>query len=172
MTYDPWMADAAGRKVAMTERISIDANSYFSRMETTFASDDKSPLTVGVGLASGPAMRKPLYDLKAGWVSYWQPEDKPKGTIGVGLLLKPGAITAFTNDNPNLPPSAFEPLAGPSVEGAPPIRNMLAVTHAEIGQPLVYYFGACWDRSGDFTNAAGWEIMSGNWPTAMPSRSS
>jgi len=30
----------------MTERISIDANSYFSRMATVFTSDNKSPLTL------------------------------------------------------------------------------------------------------------------------------
>jgi hypothetical protein len=156
LTYDPWVADAAGRKAAMTERISIDANSYFSRMETTFASEDKSPLTVAVGLCERPGREKATFDLKAGWVSYWQPEDKPKGTMGVALMLQPGSIAAFTNDNPNLPESAFAPLTQPSVEGAPPIRNMLAVTRAEVGRPLVYYFGACWDRSGDFTNAVGW----------------
>ena len=157
LTYDPWTADAAGRRVAMTERISIDANSWFSRMQTTFTSKDPSPLTVAVGLAERPGHEKATYDLQAGWVSYWQPVDAPKGTMGVGILLKPGTITAFTNDNPNLPESAFEPLTKPSVEGAPPIRNMLAVTRAEVGRPLDYYFGACWDRSGDFTNAVGWE---------------
>ena len=157
LTYDPWVADANGRKVAMTERISIDANSWFSRMQTTFTGEDPSPLTVAVGLCERPGHEKATYDLQAGWVSYWQPEDKPKGTIGVAIILKPGTITAFTNDNPNLPASAFEPLTGPSVEGAPPIRNMLAVTRVEVGKPLDYYFGACWDRSGDFTNATGWE---------------
>ena len=141
----------------MTERISIDANSYFSRMQTVFTSDDKSPLTVAVGLCERPGHEKATYDLKAGWVAYWQPVDAPKGTIGVGLLLQPGTMAFFTNDNPNLPPSAFTPLTKPSVEGAPPIRNMLAITTAEVGRPLVYYFGACWDRSGDFTNAVGWE---------------
>ena len=45
----------------------------------------------------------------------------------------------------------------PTHEGYPPIRNQLAITQAEIGQPLTYYFGACWDRSGDFTNAVQWE---------------
>jgi rhamnogalacturonyl hydrolase YesR len=157
VTYDPWDADAAGRKVGMTERISIDANSYFSRMQTTFTSNDKTPLTIGVGLAERPGVEKATYDVKEGWVAYWQPVDAPKGTIGVGLLLARGSVEAFTNDNPNLPPSAFTPLTKPSVEGAPPIRNMLCITHAEVDKPLVYYFGACWDRSRDFTNAAAWE---------------
>jgi pectinesterase len=51
LTYDAWAADAAGRKVAMTERISIDANSWFSRVATTFTSEDNSPLTMAVVLA-------------------------------------------------------------------------------------------------------------------------
>jgi hypothetical protein len=157
LTYDPWVADAAGRKVAMTERISIDANSYFSRMQTVFTGADTLPLTVAVGLAERPGREKATFDLQAGWVSYWQPVDGTKGTIGVAIILQPGSVTAFTNDNPNLPKSAFEPLTKPSVEGAPPIRNMLAVTRAEVGKPLDYYFGACWDRSGDFTNAVAWE---------------
>ena len=157
LTYDDWDADAKGRKVAMTERISIDANSYFSRMATTFTSDDQSPLTVGVGISERPGHEKATYDVKDGWVSYWQPVDAPKGTIGVAVILQPGTMTEFTNDKPDLPASAFAPLTKPSVEGAPPIRNMLAITRAEVGRPLVYYFGACWDRSGDFTNAAAWE---------------
>jgi hypothetical protein len=126
-------------------------------MATTFTSEDKSPLTVAVGLAERPGHGKATDDLKAGWISYWQPEDAPKGTMGVAVILQPGSISAFTNDNPSLPESAFGPPTGPSVEGAPPIRNLLAVTRAEVGQPLVHYFGGCWDRSGDFTNAAGWE---------------
>jgi hypothetical protein len=45
----------------------------------------------------------------------------------------------------------------PTVEGAPPIRNLLAITRVQPGRPFEYYFGACWDRSGDFTNATQWE---------------
>ena len=45
----------------------------------------------------------------------------------------------------------------PTHEGYPPIRNMLAVSQAEVGKPFTYYFGACWDRSGDFTNHVQWE---------------
>ena len=63
----------------------------------------------------------------------------------------------FTNDDPNLPDSKVHALVPqPTHEGYPPIRNMLAVTKAEVGQPLTYYFGACWDRSGDFTNHVQW----------------
>jgi hypothetical protein len=45
----------------------------------------------------------------------------------------------------------------PTHEGAPPIRNLLAIAKAEVSRPFTYYFGACWDRSGDFTNNVQWE---------------
>ena len=50
LTYDAWDA-GKGRKVSETKRISIDANSYFSKEQSTLTSDDKSALTIGVGLA-------------------------------------------------------------------------------------------------------------------------
>ncbi len=52
LTYDAW--DAGGRKVSETKRISIDAGSNLSRVESTFSSDDKSPLQIGVGLGERP----------------------------------------------------------------------------------------------------------------------
>jgi hypothetical protein len=45
----------------------------------------------------------------------------------------------------------------PTLEGYPPIRTQLAVTRFEVDKPFTYYFGACWDRSGDFTNHIQWE---------------
>jgi hypothetical protein len=45
----------------------------------------------------------------------------------------------------------------PTHEGYPAIRNLLEITTAEIGKPYEYYFGACWDRSGDFINHEQWE---------------
>jgi rhamnogalacturonyl hydrolase YesR len=160
LTYDAWDADN-GRMVSETKRYSIDAGSYFTRAQSTFASDDKSPLTIGVGLAERacPTNREEFitHDQGEGWLAYWQPEDQPKGIIGDALILAKGSVLEFTNDNPNLPDSKVHALVPqPTHEGYPPIRNMLAVTKAEVGQPLTYYFGACWDRSGDFTNHVQW----------------
>jgi len=45
----------------------------------------------------------------------------------------------------------------PTHEGYPPIRTQFAVTQAEVDKPFIYYFGACWDRSGDFTNHVQWK---------------
>jgi hypothetical protein len=160
-TYDAWDA-GNGRMVSLTKRISIDAGSWMSKAQDTFASDDKSPLTVAVGLAERacPTNREEFiaHDQAEGWTTYWQPEDKPKGIMGVAVILPKGGVTAFTNDAPDLPDSVVHgSVPQPTVEGYPPIRNMLAVSQAQVGQPFTYYFGACWDRSGDFTNHGQWE---------------
>jgi hypothetical protein len=159
LTYDAWDA-GNGRKVSETKRISIDANSYFSKAQSTLTSDDKSPLTVVVGLAERACGTNGVEQITTnqdeGSFSYWQPEDKPKGRIGTAILLAKGSVEEFTYDK-QLPDSKiYAQVPQPTHEGAPPIRNMLAVTKVEEGKPFEYYFGACWDRSGDFTNAEQW----------------
>jgi rhamnogalacturonyl hydrolase YesR len=160
LTYDEW--DAGGRKVSETKRYQIDAGSWFTKAASTFASEDSSPLKIAVGLAErscGPdGVELIAQDQAEGWMSYWQPEDKPKGSMGVAIVLPKGAVQEFTNDAQDMPDSKIhEQVPQPTHEGAPPIRNLLAVTQAEVGKPFEYYFGACWDRSGDFTNHEQWE---------------
>jgi hypothetical protein len=183
LTYDAW--DVAGRKVSETKRISIDAGSNLSRVESTFSSDDKSPLTVGVGLAERPGENTILNDDSVplagvapwsvidnwqtstakglavenqteGWLAYWQPQDFAKGTTAVAMILPKDSIQTFTNDLPNLPDSAFAAPTNTVQEGQPAIRNLLAIAPAEIGKPFVYYLGAGWDQSGDFPDAKSW----------------
>ena len=161
LTFDAWDV-GNGRMVSETKRYSIDAGSWFTKAQSTFTSDDKSPLTLGVGLAERacPADREEFIaqDQSEGWLTYWQPEDKPKGTTGVAILLPKDSVREFTNDNPAMPDSVkHAAVPQPTHEGYPAIRNLLAITQAEVGKPFEYYFGACWDRSGDFTNHEQWE---------------
>jgi unsaturated rhamnogalacturonyl hydrolase len=161
LTYDAWDA-GNGRMVSETKRYSIDAGSWMTKAQSTFASEDKSPLTIGVGLAERacPTNREEFIaqDLVEGWMTYWQPEDKPKGTTAVAILLPKDSVKEFTNDNPEMPDSVKHAnVPQPTHEGYPAIRNQLAIAQAEIGKPFEYYFGASWDRSGDFTNHEQWE---------------
>ncbi len=161
LTYDAWDA-GNGRKVSEVKRFSIDAGSWLTKVSSTISSDDKSPLTLGVGLAERacPTNREEFiaHDQAEGWMTYWQPEDQPKGTTAVAFLLPKGAVKEFTNDAPDMPDSVkHAAVPQPTHEGYPPIRTQLAVTQAEVDKPFTYYFGACWDRSGDFTNHVQWE---------------
>ena len=144
LTYDAWDA-GNGRMVSETKRYSIDAGSWLTKAQSTFASDDKSPLTIGVGLAERacPTNREEFFarDQSEGWMTYWQPEDKPKGIIGVAIVLPKGSVQEFTNDAPNMPESKLHAnVPQPTHEGYPPIRNQLAITQAEIGQPFDVLF--------------------------------
>ena len=161
LTYDAWDA-GNGRMVSETKRFSIDAGSWFTKAQCTLSSEDKSPLTIGVGLAERacPTNREEFiaHDQNEGWMTYWQPEDQPKGTTAVAIVLPQGTVKEFINDDPEMSDAKkHAAVPQPTHEGYPAIRNLLAITKAEVGQPFTYYFGACWDRSGDFTNRVQWE---------------
>ncbi len=161
LTYDAWDV-GNGRMVSETKRYSIDAGSWMTKAQSTFASDDQSPLTIGVGLAERacPTNREEFiaHDQSEGWLTYWQPDDVPKATTATAIVLPKDSVSEFTNDNPAMPDSAKHAnVPQPTHEGYPAIRNQLAISQAEVGKPFEYYFGASWDRSGDFTNHIQWE---------------
>jgi len=178
LTYDAWDA-GKGRMVSETKRISIDAGSNLSRVESTFSSDDPAtagPLIIGIGLTERPGENVIMPDgspevdswqsstdkglvvqnQNEGWMAYWQPQDFNKGTIAVAIVLPKGSVQNFTNDNPNLPASKFAAPTHTVTEGQPAVRDLVVVTQAEIGKPFVYYLGAGWDQSGDFPDAKSW----------------
>jgi Domain of unknown function (DUF4861) len=162
--------------VSETKRISIDAGSNLSRVESTFSSDDKSPLDLGIGLGERPgdnifvsddspeieswqnSTEKGLVvqNQSAGSMTYWQPQDFAKGVIGTAIVLPANSIETFTNDNSNLPDSKFTPPTHTMTEGQPGLRSLMAIVPAQVGVPFVYYIGAGWNESGDFPNAASW----------------
>jgi unsaturated rhamnogalacturonyl hydrolase len=174
LTYEAWTA--GGRTVSETKRISIDAGSSLSRFESTFHSDDASPLEIAIGLAERPGENVVVPDgapdiaawtrttakglvvqsQLEGWMTYWQPQDFAKGTTAVAIILPRGSIESFTNDKPNLPASAFLPPTKTFGEGQAAIRDFLAICRATPDQPFAYYLGAGWDESVDFTNAKAW----------------
>ncbi|HEX3627560.1 MAG TPA: glycoside hydrolase family 88 protein [Verrucomicrobiae bacterium] len=175
LTYDAWDA-GNGRMVSETKRISIDAGSNMSRVQSTLSSDDKSPLKVGIGLAERPgdnvfvsddspeieswqnstAKGLVVQNQNAGLMTYWQPQDFAKGVITTAIVLPANSIETFTNDNPDLAAEKFAPPTHTLGEGQPGLRSMLAIAPAQIGVPFVYYIGAGWNESGDFPNAASW----------------
>jgi rhamnogalacturonyl hydrolase YesR len=155
LSYDAW--DAGGRRVSERKRISIDAGSNLSRAESVFASDDKAPIEVGIGIAQrAEANAVTTKDQRAGWMTYWQAPDRDRGSIGCAVILPSGSIREIVTENASIPAIAPEKRLATGIEGLPPVANLLAVTQVEIGKPLTYYFGAGWSKSGDFPSAAAW----------------
>jgi hypothetical protein len=155
LDYDAW--DANGRKVSETKRISIDAGSNMSRVESAFTSDDKSPLQIGVGIAlrAGPGTSA-SQDKGAGWMTYWQAPDRDRGSIGCAVILPAGSIREFVTESGTVAAVPPDKQLLPDSEGLPAVGNRLAVTQISVADGLVYYAGAGWTRSGDFPNEAAW----------------
>ncbi len=131
LAYDAW--DAGGRKVTEVKRISIDAGSNFSRVESTFTANGPAPLTIGVGIAKRDGEECVTRDLKAGWLAYWEPVQGKNGNTACALVF-PAGVKEFTNDE----------------------ANLLAIAQAKPGQPFVHYLGAGWSKSGDFPDSSSW----------------
>jgi unsaturated rhamnogalacturonyl hydrolase len=144
LTYDAW--DAGGRQVAETRRVSLDAGSNFSRVESTFASPSAAPLTVGVGIVQRQGQGS-HYQQGSGSMSYWEPAMGDKGSNACAVIV-PGA-TEYLN----------VPFAAPKTEEA---GHYLALAPAQPKKPFVYYLGAGWSKSGDFADAPAWEAYVAN----------
>jgi len=128
LRYDAW--DAGGQQVAETRRVTLDAGSNFSRVESRFSSD--GALTIGVGITQRQGQGS-YHDKAGSWMSYWEPAMGSHGSNACAVIL-PGA-------------SGFAENAA----------HYLALGQAQPSQPFVYYLGAGWSRSGDFADAKAWD---------------
>lgn len=155
LTYDAW--DAAGRQVSEVKRISIDAGSWISKATSTLTASGKGDLTVAVGLVERPGKETIAQDKTAGWMTYWQPVDRDRGSIACAILLTKKSVLEFTNDKPDMPESVISTEQPPDNEGAPVMRNLLAITKVKPSVPFTYYFGSSWDKSGDFKDSKEWD---------------
>ena len=129
--YEPWQVGEA--QVGEVKRISIDLGSNLNRFESRFTTAEEK-LQVAVGLVKVGDAGEMTYNVKEGWMSYWQPPDSVKGTTGCGVVM------ASQNQR------RFIDAAGHGI--------FLVAVAAD--QPLIYYAGAGWSKSGDFPERETW----------------
>ncbi len=140
VTYAPWPVDV-DRKVWETRTFTLPLGTNFTRMVSTISSDKPGPLVVGIGISKRKATHQGAggvftkEDLGAGRVSYWEPTDPVKGTMGIALMVDPKALVEVRQD----------------------ADNYIVLVKVEPGKPFVYYMGAAWDKGLDFHDRAGWE---------------
>jgi hypothetical protein len=126
------------RKVWETRTFTLPLGTNFTRMVSTISSDKPDPLIVGIGITKrkGPTGSGVFTkDLGVGRVSYWEPTDPVKGTMGIALLVDPKLLLEVRQD----------------------AENYLVLVKVEPGKPFVYYMGAVWDKGLDFHDRASWE---------------
>ena len=129
--YAPY--EAGGIRVRETRKISLEAGSNLNRFETVFDWEGgPGEVTVAIGIAKREKGDAPEVAKDGAWMVYWEPEQPGNGAIGCAVI--PPSPARFVD----------------SKEEA-----YLQVT-AKRGQPVIYYAGAGWSRSGDFPDKMAW----------------
>lgn len=137
LTYNPWEAD--GVKVSEVKRFTVDAGHNLDAMDSTFTFDGPKELTVAIGLAKNSADKgqQPRVELTKNqseqWLAQWEIQ-KSNGSLGEAVVVPGGAFQGFAEDK----------------------VNQLALVKVSSGQPLRYYIGAGWTKSGQFASQQDW----------------
>jgi len=135
--YAAWPVDV-DRKVWETRTFTLPLGTNFTRLVSTLSSDKPGPLIVGIGITR---RKDPTHsgvftkDLAPGRVSYWEPADPVKGTMGIAVMVDPKSVVEIRQD----------------------AENYLVLVKVEPARPFVYYTGAAWDKGLDFHDRASWE---------------
>jgi len=137
LTYDTWTA--GGAIVSEVKRFTVDAGHNLDQIDSTFTAwvGPKS-FTVGIGLNKDSSDRGQncvatvVKNQAEGWLAQWEAQ-KTNGSIGEAIIV-PDEQPDFTEDS----------------------VNQLVLAKVTSGQPLRYYVGAGWTKSGDFASPEDW----------------
>ena len=132
LTYKPWQlgAKTSGEK----KRISLDLGSNFNQIESFFDGDVNDTVPA-VGVVESAGGGNAVFGPDKTWLGYWQNADGGNGSIGCAVILPKEAARndSVTADNHNI---------------------LLARLNGR--GSVVYYAGACWNRSADFDSEEKW----------------
>ena len=130
--------DAAGLKVSVTRRISLDAGQNLSRAVTMFHSANGAPIPYVIGLVKrSGAVGSESSAQSWAWLSEWGPVDHKNGghgDLGTAVVIPRAEVRDWKETG----------------------DHFLAVSAARSDVPVVEYIGAGWTGSGDFTDVRDW----------------
>jgi hypothetical protein len=123
-----------------TKRFTVDAGHNLDEIESTFvASVGPKQLTIGIGVNKNSADKGQegkvdvATNKEQGWFAQWEAQ-KSNGSLGEAVIV---------------PGPGFEGFAEDAV-------NNLVLAKTTSGQPLRYYVGAGWTKSGQFASQQDW----------------
>lgn len=129
--HDAWKAGPA--TISMVRELSIDAGAqlYSNRVTFTLSGAESTKAVVGIRKNTGADVV--LLNQKEGWMGYWNPEETPHGTIGVGCIF-----------------------SGKTGNQKVTKDHILFTDTITNGTTLVYHTGAAWDKAGEIKTAEEW----------------
>jgi hypothetical protein len=137
LAYDTWMAN--GTIVSEVKRFTVDAGHNLDQIDSTFTvAVGPKEITVAIGLHKNPADRGQDAQIALtpnpadGSFTQWVVQ-KTNGSLGTAVIV----------------PAGFQGIAEDE-------RNHLLLAKAVSGQPLRYFAGAGWSKSGQFASQQAW----------------
>lgn len=131
LSYDTW--NAGNIKVTAIKTISLDAGSQLNKIENIFTFNDNKPMPVVVGIIRRDKAGIITLNEQQGILGYWEPTFEKEGTTAVGAILSTPAKKMWVDKD-----------------------QLLAKTEVRNNEPIIYYTGAAWDKSGKITNSKQW----------------
>ena len=135
LTYAPWAAD--GQTVTERKRISLDLGSNLTRYEEHLSSPAPLPNRT-IGLTLHQQQGSVRADSAAGWFRYWEPVDSAE--IGTGVVVAPARLLRVRD-----------------YRSPRPDQSQLLIMTRPGPEPLVFYAGFGWTRSGQFRTVRDWD---------------
>ncbi|HTX66410.1 MAG TPA: DUF4861 family protein [Opitutaceae bacterium] len=139
LAYAPWEA-GSGVKVSEVKRFTVDAGHNLDQIESTFTIEGAPEATVAIGLNKNSADKGQEPRVTAAndeadhALVQWEAQ-KTNGAIGEAVVVAPADFRGYAED----------------------AANRLILARAVSGQPLRYWAGAGWTKSGDFASEADWQ---------------
>lgn len=126
LIFDPWNVGDSPTQFKVTERkmISMKMGTNLFKVVSTFETDHKGPLTVGIGI-SYAAKPEILTDQTKGTLTVWESYQPKNGELGTSVLANPADVQGFT---------AHE-------------KEQFMLVRVMPGQPITYYVGAGWSKN-------------------------
>jgi unsaturated rhamnogalacturonyl hydrolase len=132
LTYKPWQF--GDKKAGEIKKISLDLGSNFNRIESRFDAD-VNDVILAVGIVKCERSGKPTYAKDKSWMGYWENPDPNFGIVGCAVILPKNAARNESVDEKN---------------------NCLLLAKPNGLRSIVYYAGACWNKTPDFDSEEKW----------------
>jgi hypothetical protein len=135
LEYAPFQVDNIN--VSEVKRITLDAGSQLDRFQSIYKQFTRpgqaQKLTTGIGLKK-TAGEQVEANAEQGWLLKWEKVEKNAGNQGLAIIVDPQAFEKQTEDKLN--------------------HLILAKVSENVAS---YWAGFCWDKAGQFTDAAAWK---------------
>jgi len=132
LEYDAF--DVNGMKVTEIKRITLDGGSYLDRFQSFYKQEKPGALTTGIGLKKVGSEQVEA-NVEHGWLLKWEKMEKNAGNQGLAIIVDPKILVKQTEDK----------------------LNQLILAKASVDNVASYWAGFCWDKAGQFTEAAAWK---------------